>query len=1076
MENGSLQVYRASAGSGKTFRITMEYIKLLMQNPLAFMNTLAVTFTNKATEEMKTRILGTLYSIAHGGGSIAMKVLTEETGLDEKVIREKSAQALDQLVRRYGYFHVETIDTFFQTVLRNLARELGLTPNLRVDLRDKDIENEAVDLMIERLKADDEVLVWITDFINENIKDDKGWNVISGIKAFSQNLFKEEYSSQKEEFEDKTGDAGFFDKFKQKLYAIRNSSRNELNAIVSDFDQLLNDIGIGRDELSYAKGFFTNIEKKDYKHNSGKNVEKALKAENDDDIVSAWLTKNTLKTHPDYEKLVLEKLNPFLIKAEQRRAKAAHDFFSAEVTLKHLNQLRLLHRVERVVREENAIHNRFLLSETQPLLNKMIGESDAPFIYEKMGTRIDNIMIDEFQDTSMMQWKNFRVLLDECISRLVPGQRGNMIVGDVKQSIYRWRSGDWRLLNNIQSEVKGATLATPPLDTNRRSAENIVRFNNAFFSEAVRYETAELSEEYAGEVEAYERAYEDCIQKTGPHHKGKNDGYVEIDFVDSDDYRGQILEKTYEIICELLSRGVAPRDIAVLARRKRDLQDVANYCLEKDPDMTMISDESFRLDSSDAVNIIVGAMAVISGNTDKLTIAELVAAYRNTQKLDKIVFHENDDYEQYLPKEFVEQKVGIAMMPLHDMAEEIVRIFGIDKLESQTAYVCTFFDMLDSFTSDHSPSVTDLVDYWNETMREKTIHSDNAEGIQLMTIHKSKGLERDNIIVPFCDWKLEQVSTLWSRAKEDPYAQLPIIPIDFSSQLLESTYSDEYHNEHLMNMVDNMNMLYVAFTRARLNLFAIMKRGTKTYRSNTIETTLMKLSDNTPEEWNEANPQFVLDHDSKIERFILGGLTIKPREIQKTTADDVENIFTEKPLPLSTSIRAFRQKGSFLQSTKSNEYISSPTDSDKKSHVDEGILLHDIFSHINTSADVENAVEGLIFEGRLGRDKAKSIAKMIKQRVDDEKVREWFDGSWTLYNECNIIVSPDKTKTRNRRPDRVMTRGEEAVVVDFKFASNKYEKDYKLQVSEYMSYLRDLGYKQVEGYIWYVYRNEVVSI
>ena len=1074
MEKGSLRVYRASAGSGKTFRLTVEYIKLLLENRMAFMNTLAVTFTNKATEEMKTRILGALYGISRGEEKRVVNVIVKETSLDEATIREKCGQALSDLVRQYGYFHVETIDSFFQAVLRNLARELGLTPNLRVDLRDKEIENEAVDLMIERLKADDEVLAWITDFIGENIKDNKGWNVIKSIKDFSENLFKEEYSNRKEKFEAIVKNAHFFDEFKKRLYGIRDGARDELQEIAKGFDALLEKYGIEKSNLSHPKGYFNHIADGKYLRSKtiGKNTQKALDAVTRDDIISAWLTKDNQKEHPEYKDIVVDVLNPYLLASEKKRARAAHDYYSANVTLKHINQLRLLHRIEQVVREENNAHNRFLLSETQPLLNKMIGDNDAPFIYEKIGTRIDNIMIDEFQDTSVLQWQNFRVLLNECMARMMPGHLGNMIVGDVKQSIYRWRSGDWRLLNNLLTEIPGAVLATPPLDTNRRSAENIVKFNNIFFTEAIKHETTELSVEYAEETVAYERAYSDCIQKVNPRQIGSNEGYVEIDVVEKE----EIFEKTYEIIHDLLSRGVKPNDIVVLARGKKELQSIARYCLENDPDLVLISDDSFRLDASDAVNVIVGAIALVGGEDDNLSTANLVATYLRIKGIKENRIQADTDYTSLLPQEFIDSRSKLAEMPLHDMAEEIVRIFELDKKESENAYICAFFDYLDRFTTDRSASATDLVEFWNETMHEKTIRNDNANGIQLMTIHKSKGLERENVIVTFFDWPLERSNTvLWLTTDEEPYSQLPVIPVGFNKSLVESAYSKSYHNEHLMNMVDNMNMLYVAFTRTKSNLFAIMNHGTSSYRSGTIDAVLNKLSKNTPEDWAEVNPKFDIENN-KLKRFQLGEIRIKSDNASADKVKKDDNIFTKDSIPVCANIKVYHQKGLFLQSSKSDEYISSDNDNTKESYIDDGLLLHDIFSQIKTADDIERVISEMVFEGRLNNDKACRFEKLIIERVTQGDASVWFDGSWDLYNECNIISSPSNGKSKTRRPDRVMIRDNEAVVVDFKFASKNREEDYKKQVSEYMKFLCEMGYRKVSGYIWYVYRNEIVEV
>ena len=489
-----LTVYKASAGSGKTFTLATEYIRLLVENPQSYRNILAVTFTNKATEEMKTRILSQLYGIWKQlpESDRYLKAIEEKTHLSPNIIRERSGLGLANLLHNYSYFRVETIDTFFQSVLRTMARELELTTNLRIGLNDEQIEELAVDQMIEDLNATDVVLQWILKYIMENISDDKSWNIISQIKKFGRTIFKDKYKEVSQTLERKMAEPGFFEEYTTQLREIRTRSEEHMKEYAKSFFDVIESEGLTIDDFAYGKtgicSFFLKLQQGVFDESVvGKRITDCL----------GDSTKWCKKSHPRREliyTLADSTLGDILRYAIEERPRQWCLNKSADLTLRHLNQLRLLSSIEHKVRELNETNNRFLLSDTQQLLHSLIGESDSPFIFEKIGTQLEHVMIDEFQDTSTVQWKNFKVLLSEILSH---EQGSSLIVGDVKQSIYRWRSGDWRLLNDIECQFNDEQIETLPLKTNYRSERNIIEFNNTFFRHA-----AEL--EYLTQKEFYE--------------------------------------------------------------------------------------------------------------------------------------------------------------------------------------------------------------------------------------------------------------------------------------------------------------------------------------------------------------------------------------------------------------------------------------------------------------------------------------------------------------------------------------------------------------------------------------------
>ena len=467
-----LVVYKASAGSGKTFRLAVEYIKLLVNNPMAYKNILAVTFTNKATEEMKMRILSQLYGIWKRlpDSKDYMDKVTKELGVTEEYASQQAYVALTNLIHNYNYFRVETIDSFFQSVLRNLARELELTANLHIGLNDKQVEQQAVDELIEGLDHNSKELSWILSFIKENIDDDKTWNVIGEIKTFGENIFKDIYKSHSKGLDSLIQEKNFFAQYTQLLRDIRENAKQKLEDKAKSFFDALDKYGLSVEDFAYGNGgvcgYFVKLQKGVY----DKKELVTSRVENAMNDPMKWLSKNNQNPDSSAYRAVEAELFDLLNETEAMRVKQARLYKSADLTLKYMNQLRLLNSISEKVNELNKSANRFLLSDTQSLLHELIQDSDSPFIFEKIGTQLEHVMIDEFQDTSTVQWENFKVLLKECLSH--EGSQ-DLILGDVKQSIYRWRSGDWRLLNNIEQEFSSEQMQALPLDINYRSCQQM---------------------------------------------------------------------------------------------------------------------------------------------------------------------------------------------------------------------------------------------------------------------------------------------------------------------------------------------------------------------------------------------------------------------------------------------------------------------------------------------------------------------------------------------------------------------------------------------------------------------------
>ena len=1070
----TLTVYKASAGSGKTFTLATEYIKLLVLNPTSYRNILAVTFTNKATEEMKMRILSQLYGIWKQlpDSDNYMRHIVRSTELPEAVVSRRAGEALHLLLHNYNYFRVETIDTFFQSVLRNLARELDLTANLRIGLNDVQVEEQAVDRLIDSLTHTDVMLQWLLKYIMETISDDRSWNIIGQVKQFGKTIFRDYYKEQSHRLNQLLEDGKFLHAYMEQMRQIRHQAEEHMKEYAERFFDMLEGESLSVEDLTYGRsgvaGFFL----------------KLRNGQMDEDIVGKRVTdcmvdaaKWYAKKHPRAEVIHAvadASLIPLLRQAVDDRPRQWKLYKSADLTLRHLNQLRLLGSIEQKVRQMNEEANRFLLSDTQQLLHSLIKDSDSPFIFEKIGTQLEHVMIDEFQDTSTVQWQNFKVLLQECMSH---ADTENLIVGDVKQSIYRWRSGDWRLLNAIDREFPHADeqLEVKPLETNYRSERRIIEFNNAFFVEAARQEYEAQREEYPHGAEQLRHAYMDVAQQVPDDRPDK--GMVSIRLLPQQDYQEQTFSEIADTVTLLLQHGIHPKGIAILVRTNNVIPLVADYFATHLPDVRIVSDEAFRLDCSVSVSLLVQALHLLTHPDDMLARATVAKLYQRSvcgnNAAESDLFIKGRPVDELLPEAFTQHTADLLQLPLYELAEHLYQIFDLDRLHEQSAYICAFYDQLNQFAQDNTTDIDAFVREWEETISAKTIQSAESNGIRILSIHKSKGLEFDHVIIPFCDWRLEHANVLWCQPQETPFNALPIAPIDYSEKQMRGTiYEHDYLDEHLQLTVDNLNLLYVAFTRAVKSLFVIGRRSAKNTRSALIETVLPELR------MNGSLLEGVEDEQAPL-TFTYGTLQTQISNLKPQTPDlkpQHPNPFLAPVTPLPITIEAFDAKTEFRQSNRSRDFLEGDDEQQTLSYIKIGSVLHEVFSTIRTTDDIDRSLaqlqhDGVLYDDEVTREK---VTALLRKRLEAPRVSDWFSGRWRLFNECTILHVDADGNVVERRPDRVMTDGQETHVVDFKFG--RPHSEYQEQVREYMQLLRQIGLPQVKGWLWYVYSNKIEEV
>lgn len=1100
-----VKVYKASAGSGKTFTLAVQYIRLLITtNPLEYRHTLAVTFTNKATAEMKDRILEQLYGISQGlkqsnGYLNALKEELKQSGitLSDNEIRKSCKESLRHILHDYSHFRIETIDSFFQAVLRNLAHELGLNARLQVDLNDKQILSQAVDNMIDGLapKTDDmegqkALSTWIDSYVADEIENAENWDIRKKIKKLSSIIFKEEYMRRDEKFRERINDENILRNYRKQLFALRQKANEEMADVVSYFSEkisayqgdLTKDVSSGKWILTYRE----RLENEQY--HDATLTEKRYDSLSDPTLM--------VKKGDVGNEVLLQRLRPIseLIKnTEDQRRMYISLINTIDLSLQHINPLRLLNRVEQEVTEITNENNRFILAKTPILLYSLIKGNDAPFVFEKMGTLFHNVMIDEFQDTSKLQWENFKVLLLE--NQASGGS--DLIVGDIKQSIYRFRNGDWHILKNISDELPLNKPDIQTLNKNFRSDTRIIQFNNAFFKQAASLLDTEEGGGIVSEI------YDD-VEQFWPDGKEEG-GYVRVMLKTDkcDDWEELMLSDMCQQIKELHDAGLSYKKMAVLVRARTNVPKIIDYVQTHLEGVKMISDEGFKLESSRTITMLISALRRLCyGPVDTVSERFLIKQYMQLKSQDGITIEQytTAKAEEVLSETFTRHIYELKEYPLNELCEELYRIFDMHLIEGEDAYILCFYDELANYLRNGTSDIPSFLEYWENEMSKKSIPACEVDGINIITIHKSKGLQYHTVLMPFCDESMEDVRStemLWCDAGKAPFNTMGSLPINGSKAKFESSeYADDYYEEKLQRRIEELNSLYVAFTRAEHNLYVWGNAATTTLTYASLlcfplQNTIPSLLPTMTSEARDAHTIWAFG-SPVVPSSTAHEVTVSPvPSPTKSTATDVNRLaptFEERPI----HFRSFNRKLDFRQSNEASQYLLQHEDDYQRqqgaepststtarlSYIERGKLLHELFSHIEHYDQLDKALLSFLDRGLL-QDAAQmaEIRSYFDRGMANGLVRQWFSDDYTIQNECEILhTDPDTGQQVIHRPDRVMLSDDEVIVVDFKFGQPNPQK-YVPQVQKYMTLLSEMyPQKNVKGYLWYVYQDSVEPV
>jgi ATP-dependent helicase/nuclease subunit A len=1075
-----LTVYKASAGSGKTFQLVAEYLKLLLVNPFNYRQILAVTFTNKATAEMKSRILEQLHILARNGDSPYLEWLKKEFLLEEDIVRQRAHQALNNILHDYSRFSISTIDSFTQRIIKSFNREMGISPHFVLELDNDLILEEAVDRLLARVDTDKQLRKWLVDYSREKIMENRSQRIEADIKQLGKELFKEKFQVFFPDTDETIYTRDNLNAFRKELAQIINWYENTLKKEGEKAVLLIKANGLQPDDFSgKGRGIGAFFEKLSY----GEQPNITATVISHADSTDKWYTRTSDKKEVIH-RLAESSLQPILKNVISFAQDNTVIYQSAIEVQKQLRILGILtdlkEEIKKLLQEKGILQ----LSDSNLLLSKIIGKSDSPFIYEKIGTRFNYFMIDEFQDTSLLQWRNFRPLVANALSEGHPA----LLVGDVKQSIYRWRNSDWNILaSQINSDFPHFPPATVSLKKNWRSRNNIIAFNNAVVGALKNTFEEHLFNGFDDNryIERFRSVYLEYLQEPGIK-RPESDGKAEISFIDDDNFEEGSVQLMVEQVKRLQDCGLKPSDTAILIRKKSEgaliveaFMEAAKQEENKGYNLSVLSNESLFLYASRGVNFVVLVMELLVNSEEIIQKTALLHLWlswlKPIQEIDGIKTGNTADSGKAVAwlkgvefDAFFEAELGkkIRMVQeevsLYSLDETIMRIcasFGLFDIKSELPYLQTLIDQAAEIKISLSNDLSNFLFWWKAKGCNTSVNvNEEVESIRLLTIHKAKGLEFEAVLLPFFNfdssWVGNQAPVLWCGSDVEPFSRFPLLPVKAGSKLAGTVFSSDYFEEKMSSLIDSLNLVYVAFTRAKSVLFVNCKKPAERKNSDQgktvnalLESSLDVLSLNEPFSgcWNLAKTV-----------FSYGTIPLFQKTL-KETSDNFLETYQFKDFNKRISLRL-----------KSEEFLIPDTTG--RSVKNTGKLVHEILASVQTAEDIEMACTKSVNEGNISIAERDEIVGILERSMKNPEIKQWFDGSYKILNERSLL-----TAERILRPDRIMIKGRNAVVADYKWGEVKQDK-YTVQVRQYAEVLKKSGFEKVEGYIWYINLEKIEKV
>ena len=1014
-----IKILKASAGSGKTFRLAYEYIRLLFSSEESrpYVHILAVTFTNKATDEMKQRILKELntLSIDPHKSKYASLLLKEGICSSESEIKKKASRQLRAILHDYSAFSVSTIDRFFQHTLKSFAREIGQFASYRVELDKESLVEESVERILDSLtEKDTGMLSWLSENVLEGLRQGNRFKLDKTLLDMAKSIKSEQFRAVTESRNidiEKTYSQDNIRAIKRECKKIEDDFIADVRKGAEAVASALDAAGVAPSEIKggYLKQIWT----------------KGLLELREGDAISSFPSAKFYEYSEDqpcikgdksgsrWNELVnsgfFDVYGRFVDLLRGPRSKA---YMSTRYIRNNLYDLgiasRLLKEFDTLQREKNVI----IIDDSNVILRKIIDGSDAPFIYEKTGTRYDHFLLDEFQDTSLIQWENFSPLVHNSVSEGFE----NLVVGDVKQSIYRFRDSDWHLLSSLENEFDKDSSSIESLTSNFRTLRKVVEFNNSLFS----YLPSALETDLGRARESISDIYSDAIQTVSVDDEAE--GSVSLSFCTEEDVE---MKEILSSIRAYIDSGGRLGDIAILVRGNKRGAKVASALIEDN--IPVVSDDSLNIKSSVTVRRLVSLMSL--SNSPKIGDRVRVEAYLASS---------------------LDIEVPSSYRSLFDLAETLLRrLREADEAvyDSDSLFIQSFMDWVYDWTSNNGNSLSEFLKAWKEAS-PKISSPDAGDSVRVMTIHKAKGLEFPFVILPFVeDITLFKPSESWCVPPESSYLPENIksgaYKVNMSSKTDGTVFENDYYTEQNRQYIDNLNILYVGMTRPKYNLKVI--GGYNKFKN--VSTYL--------EAFAESFPGMTMDEEEGVKRYSIGEVFIPEKEKKDTTG--------KIPVKYISFASSGGDRLRFSPDAREFFLSTSHVDGDAPRRL-RGIVLHDILSSVSVSSDLESAVALAVSKGEISESERLGVTEFLSRKIDGVKARGWFteNGSDKVLNEMTVI----DTDGSLHRPDRVIISRNCVKIVDYKFGQRN--PSYRKQIRRYEDLFKSMGYADVRATLWYI--------
>ena len=1040
-------IYNASAGSGKTFTLVKDYLKILFKSnsSLAFRSILALTFTNKAVNEMKVRIIDTLKEFSEDEilttPSSMFLTIAEELEISHEHLNTRSKLILETIVHNYASFDISTIDKFNHKLIRTFAHDLNLPVNFEVELDTTYLLGKAVDKLIDKAGTDKQLTKVLVDFALEKADDDKSWDITLDFNNIAKLLINE-------------NEIPFIDTIKNKslqdFSTLKSNLRKEIIKVEIEISEIaktalqrITDAGLDFKDFSssYVPKFFDNLANEKF------NVSFTPKWQID------LVEGNSLypkRVKPDIASTI-DNLQPQLadaFKACKAKVSSLSFMRNCVKSVTPLSVLNAINQTLQIIKEED---NLLLISEFNSIITKEIKQQPAPFIYERIGEKFRHYFIDEFQDTSVLQWENLVPLIDNAISgQNLKGETGtSMLVGDPKQAIYRWRGGKAEQFIDLyakRSQPFQAEMSPRTLPVNYRSFKNVVDFNNKFFTHLSTFAFSNPEHE-----EIYSHSAQEIFIK--------NEGYVELSFLDTKDEDKNELhcEKTLECIQKAQANGFSLGDICIIARKTKEGIAIAEYLSSQQ--IKIVSSESLMLKNSPEVNFIstILKLTIQKDNSDlKIELLSYLAEY--ALKLEdkhkfyaalvhldtKNLFKELSTYGwNFNFNTFIQ-------LPIYEAVETIVRAFNLNK--TSNAYIQFYLDEVLDYSQKHHANISGFIDFWERKKDKLSVVSpQNNEAVQIMTIHKSKGLEFPVVIFPYANQNVyfDMQPKTWFPVTEenDVYHNFKFVytslnkDLEGYNELGEAVYTNHQGELEL----DSINLLYVVLTRAVEQLYVISEYDldTKENEKLTLYSGLLINYLKSIDRWNTAEHEYSFGNTQRTSKE-------KPFEEAVVQEHFISNSREDHNLRIITN----------------SGYL---WDTEQEKAIEKGNLVHNIMAKIKTKVDSDKALSSFLDTGKISSTQLAELQPIIKNIISHKILSPYFEESLLIYNEKDIITKSGLIL----RPDRVVVnKNNEAVIIDYKTGSENIK--HEQQLLDYQYILEEMDFKVTKKIL--VYINDGIEI